>query len=382
MAGQRGPVAEVTWLFLKLGSTAFGGPAAHVAMFEEEVVERRGWLDRQRFLDLLGATQLIPGPNSTEMAIHVGLVRAGWRGLIAAGVAFVLPAVVLSTVAAWAYVRFGELPRFDPILAGIKPVVLAILVGALWRLGRSAVRGPGHAALAIGAAAAALAGLGPVAVLVGGGIVGAVLLDRLTRNSGGAVAALVVPARFGAVAAASAAVVEIGRVTLGALALAFLQVGAFLYGSGYVLVAFLQESLVQNRGWLTEQQLLDAIAIGQFTPGPVLSTAAFVGYVVAGVGGAAVASTAIFLPSFLYVAMLSRLIPRLRDNRWSAAFLDAVNACAVALIAVVSLRLGIAALTGLVPLMIFALAAVARTAGSVNPMLLVLAGGLVGWFVL
>ncbi len=369
---------EIATVFLKLGALAFGGPAAHIAMFDEEVVERRGWLDRQRFLDLLGATQLIPGPNSTEMAIHVGLLRGGWPGMLAAGLGFVLPAVVLSTFFAIGYVRLGSLPGFDAVLAGIKPVVVAIIVWALWRLGRQALKSPLIVTVAALAALASAVGYPPVTVLLVSGAAG-MGAARSQRGAGGFGSGLLL-ALPGSASWATAALVTVAGVTLGGLALAFLQVGALLYGSGYVLVAFLQESLVQQRGWLSQQELLDAIAVGQLTPGPVLSTAAFIGYLVAGVPGAVVASAAIFLPSFLYVPLLHPLIPRLRRSPWASAFLDAVNAATVALIAVVAVQLARATLLSPAAWVLAGLSLLAVSRG-VNSAWIVLVGA-AGWLLL
>ena len=348
-----GNVGEVVRLCGKLGVIAFGGPAAHIAMLEDEAVTRRKWLSRDHFLDLVGATNLIPGPNSTEMMIHVGYQRAGWPGLLAAGISFVLPAVVLSTLLAWVYVQYGMLPAVQPLLMGIKPAVLAVILGALWRLGRTASKP--QAAMQtrivlgiIGIAVAIAVYLGAPVVwsLVAGGVLGMAAL-RGTGELRAAAALLALPdgrfnlpwadaspsslLKWAALVAAS----TVSGLTLGALGLFFLKVGSVLYGSGYVLVAFLEDELVHTNGWLTQQQLLDAIAIGQFTPGPVLSTAAFIGYVLAGVPGAAVSAAAIFAPSFVFVAILNPIVPRLRRSAWMAAFLDAVNVSAVGLMAAV-----------------------------------------------
>jgi chromate transporter len=365
-------VREIAVVFSRLGLIAFGGPAAHIAMFEEEVVHRRGWVDRQRVLDLLGATQLIPGPNSTEMVIHLGYLRAGLAGLLVAGVAFLVPAALLSACLAAVYLRLGELPRFAPVLAGIQPVVVALIAAALFRLGQKALRTPALATVGLVAAVAAFLGLGPLATLLGVGVCGAVAL-RLPRARAAILLPLLAPVSAQAAATVAPSLVELGAV--------FLRVGAFLYGSGYVLVAFLERVVVEQHGWITQAQLLDAIAVGQLTPGPVLSTAAFIGYLLDGASGAVVATVAIFLPSFVYVLLLNPLIPRLRENPWTAAFLDAVNAAAVALIAVVALRLAAAAMTTPVAVAIGVLALAARFRG-VSPVLLVVLGGIAGWLLL
>lgn len=384
-----GRAREVALLFLKLGAVAFGGPAAHVALFEEEVVRKRGWLDRRHFLDLLGVVQLVPGPNSTEMAIHVGLERAGWRGMLAAGTAFVLPAATLSTLLAWLYVRYGALPGLQPVLEGIKPVVLALIAGAVMRLGRAALRERASAVIGGVALLAALAGAGPLPVLVAGGLTGAALAGRSGAGlgaagwgvawgwSGGVATAVTGGAGTAAVVAAATA-----SVSLTALGAAFLQIGAFLYGSGYVLIAFLERALVDERGWLTGQQLVDAVAAGQLTPGPVLSTAAFLGYVLAGVPGAVVATAAIFLPSFVYVAALGRVLPRLRAHPRTAGFLGGVSAAALALIAAVAWRLGGEILGIPVAWTIGAIALAGHLSGRIGAMALILGGAALGWLLL
>jgi chromate transporter len=389
-------LGELAALFLKLGVIGFGGPAAHIAMMEDEVVGRRGWLTRSHFLDLVGATNLIPGPNSTEMAIHVGFIRAGWAGLAVAGACFILPAVALATALAWAYVRFGTLPAAGPVLFGIKPAVLAIILLALWRLGKAALLRRHTlplSVLGLAVGAAALAGLNEVLALLAGGLAGMLWLVWLERRaahgeSGGSPAVLLLPgaglAELGRRLAGAAALLGglaagPAGVSLWRLGLFFLKVGAVLYGSGYVLVAFLEGGLVQDYAWLTQQQLLDAIAIGQFTPGPVLSTAAFIGYVLAGLPGAAVSAVAIFLPSFFFVAALNPIVPRLRESRWTAAFLDAVNVSAVALMAAVTVELARAILGDWPAWVILALASAAGLRWKINSAWLVLTGALIGW---
>ncbi|RMH52198.1 MAG: chromate efflux transporter [Bacteroidetes bacterium] len=376
-------------LFLKLGVIAFGGPAAHIAMLEDEVVERRGWLSRQHFLDLMGATNLIPGPNSTEMVMHVGYERGGWRGMLVAGACFILPAAVITGTLGWLYVRYGTLPEVTPFLAGVKPVVLAVILGALWRLGRKAVTSWALVPVGVGVAAALVLGLGEVWALLGGGVLGLLWLTGYRRLRNGltglqgllplGTAPLPLLTTFSSAAPSAEA-------ALWPLGLFFLKVGAVLYGSGYVLVAFLEGGLVQDYGWLTEAQLLDAIAIGQFTPGPVLTTATFIGYVVMGqdsVGlglqGAAVATVCIFLPSFVFVALLNPIVPRLRASAWSAAFLDAVNVSAVALMLVVTVRIGLSVLTGWGAAALFVLAAVATLRFRLSTAYLVPGGALLGW---
>ncbi len=324
-------LGELAKLFFKLGVIGFGGPAAHIAMMQDEVVDRKQWLTREHFLDLVGATNLIPGPNSTEIAIHVGYVRAGWLGLVIAGVCFICPAVLLTAAFAWVYVQFGTLPAIAPLLYGIKPAVLAVIFAAVWKLGKTALKKNNKLlVIGIGVAVAVFCGVSEIFALLLGGLVGMIWLQRSQT-----VKALLVPLSVAAIVtkttAANASLLQLG--------LFFLKIGCVLYGGGYVLVAFLQGGLVDDLGWLTQQQLLDAIAIGQFTPGPVLSTATFIGYVIAGFPGAVVATMGIFLPSFIFVALLNPLIPRLRSSVWMSAFLDAVNISSVALMVVVTVEL-------------------------------------------
>ncbi|MEP0548016.1 MAG: chromate efflux transporter [Rhodothermales bacterium] len=379
-----GRLAEIAGVFLKLGFIAFGGPAAHIAMMEDEFVTRRKWIGRQHFLDLIGATNLIPGPNSTEMTMHVGYERAGPRGLFVAGACFIGPAVLLTGLAAWAYVRYGALPAVEPFLYGIKPAVIAIILGALWKLGKKAIKGWRFALLAVAVAAAVLGGLGEVWALLAGGLLGTLWL-RAAGYDSARTADRFLPILFLQSAAptvggaAGAAVGAAAGVSLWKLFFFFLKVGAVLYGSGYVLVAFLEGGLVEDYGWLTQAQLLDAIAIGQFTPGPVLSTSTFIGYLIEGVPGAAVATLGIFLPSFLFVLMLNPLIPKLRQSVWLSAFLDAVNAAAVALMAAVTIQLGVDVLVSWPAWVIAGLAAVAALRFKVNAVWIVLGGAVLGW---
>ncbi len=395
-----GTVGEVVKLCGKLGIIGFGGPASHIAMLEDEAVTRRKWLSREHFLDLVGATNLIPGPNSTEMMIHIGYQRAGWPGLLAAGISFVLPAVLLSTLIAWIYVEFGALPAVQPFLMGVKPAVLAVILGALWRLGQTASK-PKEATqtrialgiIGIAVTVAVYLGAPVIWSLIAGGLLGMLALRAMSGWSGAA-ALLALPTLpdnrsvlpWADLSPASAlkwvallAVAAAPALTLGALGLFFLKVGTVLYGSGYVLVAFLEGDLVHEYGWLTQQQLLDAIAIGQFTPGPVLSTAAFIGYVLAGVPGAFVSAAAIFAPSFIFVAILNPIVPRLRRSPWMAAFLDAVNVSAVGLMAVVLVRLTGDIVTTWPAVVIALLAAAAVLRWRVTSAWVVIGGALLGW---
>ena len=312
---------ELARLFLKLGTLGFGGPAAHIAMMEDEVVRRRGWLSRERFQDLVGATNLIPGPNSTEMAIHVGQERAGWRDLVAAGVCFIAPAFLIVLACAWAYTRYGTLPAAEGLLRGVKPVIIAIVLQALWGLGRTATRTRLLAAVGLLALAAVAAGLHELAVIFGAGaLVALVAWTRSGSGRGRANGLLALPLGAAGLAAPTAGVAPFG---LASLFLVFLKIGSVLFGSGYVLLAFLRADLVVRRGWLTEGQLLDAVAVGQITPGPVFTTATFVGYLLGGFWGAAVATVGIFLPAFVFVALSGPLVPRIRRSPVAGAFLDA-----------------------------------------------------------
>lgn len=379
-----GSLRELTLLFLKLGFIGFGGPAATIAMMDDEVVTRRKWFSRTHFLDLVGATNLIPGPNASEMSMHIGYERRGWPGLLAAGICFTLPAALMTGTLGWLYVKYGALPEVEPFLLGIKPAVMAVILGALWRLGKAALKHWTLVPVGLAVAAALVLHTGEVVALLGGGVLGMLWLRGYdAKQSGtGMQAGLLVPllaspgpARVAGWVAQAAS----EDVSLWKLGLFFLKVGAVLYGSGYVLIAFIEGDLVQNYGWLTEQQLLDAIAIGQFTPGPVLTTATFIGFVLAGLPGAVVATVAIFLPSFFFVSLLNPIIPKLRQSAWAGAFLDAVNISAVALMGVVTARLGIAILDAWIPWVIFALAAVAAFRFKLNAAYLVVGGGLLGW---
>ena len=373
-----GRLGELAALFLKLGTVGFGGPAVHIGMMEAEVVGRRQWLSREYFLDLVGATNLIPGPNSTEMAIHLGFIRAGWAGLVVAGLCFILPAVLITAGLAWAYVRFGSLPQVAPFFYGIKPAVLAVILIAALRLGRTAVKGWRLGVVGVGVVVASLGGVNEVLALFVGGALGMLWLrlpNLSAQQRAWILAILAGSATLGAAPAAGAAM----PVSLWNLGAFFLKVGAVLYGSGYVLVAFLEGGLVHDYAWLTRQQLLDAVAIGQFTPGPVLSTATFVGYLVAGAAGAWVATAAIFLPSFCFVAALNPLVPRLRRSSWMAAFLDAVNVSAIALMAAVTFKLAQSTLTAWPAWLIAAGAAALGVGWKVDPSRLILGGAVAGW---
>jgi chromate transporter len=373
-----GGLRDVALLFLKLGTTAFGGPAVHIAMMEDEVVRRRRWLTREEFLDYLGAVNLIPGPNSTELAIHIGRARAGRPGLLVAGLAFILPATLIVGVIAWAYVRFGTVPEAAAILYGVKPVVLAIVAQALWSLGRTALKTSMLAIVSVAALVAAAAGVHELVILA---VAGAIMMGTVRPRGATAMAPLLAASGPG-VTAPAVAVVALSPVGLWPLFLVFAKAGALLFGSGYVLLAFLRADLVVRLHWLTESQLLDAIAIGQITPGPVFTTATFIGYVLGGPAGATVATIGIFLPAFVFVAMTGALVPRLRRSPIAAAALDGVNVASLALMAAVSWHLGRAALIDPLTVAVALASLVALVWFRVNSAWLIGAGAAVGLILL
>ena len=326
---QRQRLNEVARVFLKLGIIGFGGPAVHLALMEEEVVRKRNWMSAQHFLDMVGATNLIPGPNSTEMTMHCGHERAGWKGLVVAGICFIVPAVLITGLLAWAYQRYGQLPEVAPFIYGIKPAVLSVVLAVMISLGKKAVKNWKLALLGIVALIAVLAGMHEIYVLFGAGAIG-ILLHYLQahRSLKGFLPVPIVQI-----------VLEAPALMNGKIFWIFLKIGSILYGSGYVLFAFLDAELVST-GWLSKQVLVDAIAVGQFTPGPVFTAATFIGWQLGGFGGALAATAGIFLPSFLFVALLQRLLPLLRKSPVMAAFLDTVNVVSVAIILAVLVEMG------------------------------------------
>ncbi len=353
-------------------------------MMEDEVVRRRRWMSRERFLDLLGATNLIPGPNSTEMAIHVGYDRGGWAGLLVAGTCFIVPAVVIVTIIAWVYVRFGQLPEVTGILYGVKPVILAIIFQALWGLGRTAVKTPFLGCVALLTAALNFGGVDELLMLLLGGTLAAARRSVASDWRDHVRTMTIVLLLSGAAAALIFLIphlVRTGKIefSLQALFLYFLKVGSVLYGSGYVLLAFLQSDLVGNWQWLTSAQLLDATAVGQVTPGPVFTTATFIGYLLGGTAGAIVATVGIFLPAFFFVAASGPLIPRMRRSVIAGAFLDGLNVASLALMAVVTWHLGRAAVFDLPSALLAVAGAVLLFRFRLNSAWLVLGGGLAGW---
>jgi chromate transporter len=372
---------ELAALFLRLGTLAMGGPAAHIAMMEDEVVRRRRWMTHERFLDMLGVCNLIPGPNSTEMAIHIGQLRAGFAGLVVAGACFILPAAAIVVAIAWMYVRYGTMPQAVGLLYGIKPVIIAVVLQALWGLGRTAIKSRLLAAIAIVSFIAALFDVNDMIVLIGGGVVMMAIRAVEDRDAARATLAALptVATRASAVkpAAIAAAVVAV-PFSLTTLFLFFLKVGAVLFGSGYVLLAFLRTDLVDRLHWLTQAQLLDAVAVGQVTPGPVFTTATFIGYILGGFRGAVVATLGIFLPSFFFVSISGPLIPHLRRSPLAGAFLDGVNVGAWALMAAVTLFLARAAVVDVVTMILAIASAFVLIRYRINSAWLVIGGGLIG----
>lgn len=376
--GRPGRLLELASLFLRLGTTAFGGPAAHIAMMHDEVVTRRRWVSEEEYLDLLGATNLIPGPNSTEMAIHVGLLRAGWPGLVVAGASFIVPAMVIVLGLAWTYVRYGSTTAGEALLYGIEPVVIAIIAQALLKLGRTAVKSS-PLLIAVGATTLLLYVLrvNELVLLFGAGIVVAIIRGGRRVASGAHAAG--VPFLVGSLTLAAAA--DRAHVELWRLFLQFLKFGAVVYGSGYVLFAFLRGDLVDRLGWLTQQQLVDALAIGQLTPGPVFTTATFIGYLLGGVPGALIATLGMFLPGFVFVALLQPLVRLIRRATWASDTLDGVNVGAVALMAGVTWQLGRRAIVDLPTILISVAALTVLLRFRLNSGWLVLAGATIGSFV-
>ena len=370
-------LVELFLLFLRLGTTAFGGPAAHIAMMEDEVVRRRKWMTRDEFLDLLGAANLIPGPNSTELAIHIGHRQAGWPGLVVAGTSFILPAMLIVMAFAWAYVRYGSLPQVAGILYGVKPVIIAIVLHALWALGRTAIKSKFLAVVGVVAVILTVLRIHELLVLFGAGLAAVAARTIVRQIKSGLKSLMAAPALAMLFQTAGGGAASFGLLPL---FLFFLKVGAILYGSGYVLLAFIRADLVERWHWLTEAQLLDAIAVGQVTPGPVFTTATFIGYVLGGTRGALVATLGIFLPAFFFVAVSGPLVPRIRRSALAGAFLDGVNVAALALMFVVTYQLGRAALVDFATVGLALISTVILFRIRINSAWLILAGAIVGWF--
>ena len=371
---------EIGLVFLRLGTTAFGGPAAHIAMMEEEIVRRRKWLSREEFLDLIGATNLIPGPNSTEMAIHIGHKMGGWRGLILAGTAFIGPAFLIVWGIAWFYVKFGSLPALQSIFQGIKPVILAIVAQAIWNLSQTAIKDRILALFAVLALGLHLVWGNEILILFSIALLNLIvrLNPRIPRS----------PSLLLAVFSTTLfhPLTQLWAMTTSSVQSAekifwyFAKVGSVLFGSGYVLIAFLQSDLVEKYHWITQQQLVDAIAVGQFTPGPVFTTATFIGYLISGHEGAVIATIGIFAPAFLFVALSAPFIPRLRRSPWTAPILDGLNVASLSLMTGASLILAKGTVNSLYGALIFLVSITLLVRFKINSVWLILAAGCMGAF--
>lgn len=365
---------ELTKLFLKLGFTAFGGPAAHIAMMRDEVVNKYQWLSEQHFLDLIGATNLIPGPNSTEMAIHIGHERAGWKGLIVAGLCFILPAVFITGFFAWLYKQYGQLPQIQPFIYGIKPAIIAVILAAIFPLAKKSLKSVELGIVGFVALVLSLSGLNEIYVMFSAGII--LLFYSAIKDK-------LISKKLNGIFPFSLLHISSGNTFLSAtnlnLFLIFLKIGAILYGSGYVLFAFLDTELVQT-GMLSKQQLIDAIAVGQFTPGPVFSSVTFVGYQINGWTGAIVSTIGIFLPSFIFVALLNPLVKKMRNSILFSSFLDAVNIASIAIIIAVCYEMGKSSIMDWRTILI-AIVSMVLTFGfkKINSALVVLGGSLLGY---
>ncbi len=372
---QKQRLTELAIVFLRLGTIAFGGPAAHIAMMDNEVVNRRQWMSREKLLDLLGITNLIPGPNSTELAIHIGYERAGWRGLLVAGSCFILPAMLIVWILAVIYARYQTIPQVEWLLYGIKPVIIAVVLQAVWNLGKKAAKDLPTIIAGLAAITAYFAQLNEILVLI---LLGAaVMLLKNWQSRGNIKAAFLLP--FSGVFAQVGSTTAVTSVSWMNVFVFFLKIGCVLYGSGYVLLAFLQRELVERNQWLTSQQLLDAVAIGQFTPGPVFTTATFIGYLLAGNAGAIAGTIGIFLPAFILVWIVNPWVSKLRQSRWASGFLDGVNAASLGLMAGVTYTLGRAALVDWLTITLAIVSAIAVFRFKMNSAWLVLAGGAIGF---
>src|SRR5579883_1784534 len=366
---------ELAWVFLQLGTIAFGGPAAHIAMMDDVVVKQRQWLSRERLLDLLGVANLIPGPNSTELAIYIGYERAGWQGLVIAGTCFILPAMLIVWALAAVYVRFQTIPAVGWLLYGVKPVIIAIVLQAVWKLGKTAIKNMPTAIAGAAVIVAFCLHVNAIVLLLVAGLGVMLSQSRGQGRTTGAAALLPIPSLLVQVSVATAT----GKATWLQVLLVFLKIGAVLYGSGYVLLAFLQRDLVEQTHWLTSQQLLDAVAIGQITPGPVFTTATFIGYLLAGNAGAITGTIGIFLPAFVLIAIVNPWVPRLRSSPWTSGFLDGVNAAALGLMAVVAYTLARGTLLDWLTSVVALASAIIGFRFQINSAWLVLAGGVIGF---
>ena len=368
-------LAELALVFLKLGTIAFGGPAAHIAMMQDEFVQKRKWITEADFLDRLGAANLIPGPSSTEVAIFIGHAKRGWAGLVVAGCCFIIPAAVMVALIAAMYVRFGSLPQVAGILYAIKAAVIGVIVRALWSLGRTATKTKLLAFIGVVAIVLSAIGVAPLMVIaIAGAASGAAFWVKKPGVAPSAVGFSGKLALFAGMAAVAAAPVNLLR-----LFLSFLKIGSVVFGSGYVLLAFLRAEFVNHLGWLTEKQLIDAVAVGQFTPGPVFTTATFIGYLVAGIPGAVVATVGVFVPGFLFVALSGRMLPQIRRSPLAAAILDGVVVGSLALMAVVAWQLGRAAIVDWITLAIMVVSAGLLLRFRINSAWIVGGAAVIGW---
>jgi|SRR5271157_1729507 len=368
---RRNRLIEVAALFLRLGFTAFGGPAAHIAIMRDEVVKKRKWITEQEFLDLFGAANLIPGPTSTETAIYLGYRRAGWMGLVLAGVCFILPAMLIVMILSWAYIHYGTTPWASGILYGIMPVVMAIIAQALWGLGTKAVKNWLTGVIGLFAVVLYMLGVNILIILLFAGLI-VMIGENLLRIKNIPVAGILLPFVGLSFLAAST------PFSLTLLFLNFLKIGATLYGSGYVLLAYLHADFVLHLGWLTDKQLIDAIAVGQITPGPVFSTATFVGYLLGGIPGALIATLGIFLPSFIFVGISSLFIKRIRNSPWAASFLNGVNAASLGLMLAVSIQLASTALIDPITIGVAVICLIILIRFQTNSTWLIAGGALIG----
>jgi len=375
-ADQKNRLKEIATVFFKLGSTAFGGPAAHIAMMDDEIVKKRKWIEKDKFLDLLGATNIIPGPNSTELAIHLGYERGGWLGLIIAGACFIVPAMLIVLAFAMMYARYGTLPEVSNILYGIKPVIIAIVLQALIRLGQSAIKNKILGIIGIAVIVLSFIGVNEILLLALAGISMMLIRNiKSFRTSN--------PLSFAPILLPYAILIpqqtQIKGFSLTSVFLTFLKIGSVLYGSGYVLLAFLEADFVERLNILTSQQILDAVAVGQFTPGPVFTTATFIGYLIQGAPGAILATIGIFLPAFVLVGLLNPIVPRLRKSKLISSILDGVNVASWGLMAVVSWKLGVSAVVDIPTVLLALVSLIIVFKYKINSAWLVLSGGAVGF---
>lgn len=374
-------LSELAFVFLKLGMIAFGGPAAHIAMMEDEFVRKRGWITEEDFLDRVAAASLIPGPSSTEVGIFIGRSLRGWSGLVVAGCCFIIPAAILVSLIAAAYVRFGALPQAEGILRAIKPAVIAVILQALWKLGKTAAKTWVLGLIGVASALLNFVGVSPLLVLAFAGVSsGIAWWWQKSKRNPVALCGIALTKMFSPVSLTALAVAAVAPIRLGRLFLSFLKIGSVVFGSGYVLLAFLRSEFVDHLHWLTEKQLIDAVAVGQFTPGPVFTTATFIGYLVGRLPGALIATLGIFLPGFVFVAISGPVIPKIRRSAVAGAVLDGVVVGSLALIAVVAWQLGKASITDWLTVSILVVSVIAILRFKVNSAWLILGAGIVGWF--